>query len=140
MLDIRPFEYGLVMVAVYDNGTTYEAGILDMTDAEILSRFTVGIGNVAALSLGISFPTSAAFPHVVLNGYKNLLAIAVSTDYVFDQAALVKQMAENPDAFASTTSSSTTGGGGHDKPDEKVEVEKEPSEEEDEGLGFDLFG
>jgi len=139
MLDIRPFEYGLVMVAVYDNGTTYEAGILDMTDAEILSRFTVGIGNVAALSLGISFPTSAAFPHVVLNGYKNLLAIAVSTDYVFDQAALVKQMAENPDAFASTTSSSTTGGSAPDKPVEN-EVEKEPSEEEDEGLGFDLFG
>jgi len=144
MLDIRPFEYGLSMVAVYDDGAVFEAEVLDMTNDDILSRFTVGIGNVASLSLGLNFPTVASFPHVVLNGYKNLLAIALGTDYVFDQAATIKQMAENPEAFAAATTVVHSGGGGGGgkpgaAPKEEQPEEKEPSEE-DEGLGFDLFG
>jgi len=140
MLDIRPFEYGLSMVAVYDDGAVFEAEVLDMTNDDILSRFAVGIGNVASLSLGLSFPTVAAFPHVVLNGFKNLLSIALGTEYIFDQAVTVKNMVENPDAFVSAAAPVQSHGG---KPaaavkEEKPE-EKEPSEE-DEGLEFDLFG
>lgn len=140
MLDIRPFEYGLQMIAVYDEGSTSDASVLDTTDADILSKFVVGIGNVASLSLGLNFPSLASFPHVVLNGYKNLLAIAIGTDYVFEQAALVKQMAENPDAFVShttttTTTAQTSTGGTAPPPEEQKE-----EEEEDEGLEFDLFG
>jgi len=138
MLDIRPFEYGLQMVAVYDSGSVMDAEVLDMTDDDILSKFAIGIGNVASFSLGLNFPSLASFPHVVMNGYKNLLAIALQTDFVFSQAETVKQMAENPEAFASAVSSAPTTGGG-DEP-EKVEEEKKEEEEEDEGLGFDLFG
>jgi len=140
MLDIRPFEYGLSMVAVYDDGAVFEAEVLDMTNDDILSRFAVGIGNVASLSLGLSFPTVAAFPHVVMNGFKNLLSIALGTEYIFDQAVTVKNMVENPDAFVSAAAPVQSHGG---KPaaavkEEKPE-EKEPSEEDD-GLEFDLFG
>jgi len=144
MLDIRPFEYGLSMVAVYDDGAVFEAEVLDMTNDDILSRFSVGIGNVASLSLGLHIPTVAAFPHVVMNGYKNLLSIALGTEYIFDQAVLVKKLAENPGAFASAAaphaeSHKKGGGGGAPPPKEEKLEEKEPSEE-DEGLGFDLFG
>jgi len=137
MLDIRPFEYGLQMVAVYDTGSVFEAAVLDMTDRDILSRFAVGIANVASLSLGVNFPTVAAFPHVVLNGYKNVLAVALGTSYTFPQAELIKQIIENPDAFASSTPAQSSGSAPAQKP---VEPEKEEVEEEDEGLGFDLFG
>jgi len=138
MLDIRPFEYGLQMVAVYDTGSVFEAAVLDMTDRDILSRFAVGIANVASLSLGVNFPTVAAFPHVVLNGYKNVLAVALGTSYTFPQAELIKQIIENPDAFASSTPAQSSGGSA---PAQKpAEPEKEEVEEEDEGLGFDLFG
>jgi len=141
MLDIRPFEYGLAMVAVYDDGAVFDAEVLDMTNDDILSRFAVGIGNVASLSLGLSFPTVAAFPHVIMNGYKNLLSIVLGTDYLFDQAVTIKQMAENPEAFASVAA--PTPGGGKGKPaappPDETPVEKEASEE-DEGLDFDLFG
>jgi len=139
MLDIRPFEYGLQMVAVYDSGSIMDAEVLDMTDEDILSKFAVGIGNVASFSLGINFPSLASFPHVVMNGYKNLLAIALQTDFVFPQAENVKQIVENPDAFASAAPVSSGGGGA---PSKEAEPEKkaEPEEEEDEGLGFDLFG
>jgi len=139
MLDIRPFEYGLQMIAVYDSGSVFDAEVLDMTDADILSKFAIGIGNVASFSLGLNFPSIASFPHVVMNGYKNLLAIALQTDFVFSQAETIKQMAENPEAFASAVSSAPSGSGGGGSAPEKVEEEKEV-EEEDEGLGFDLFG
>jgi len=138
MLDIRPFEYGLQMVAVYDTGSVFEAAVLDMTDRDILSRFAVGIANVASLSLGVNFPTVAAFPHVVLNAYKNVLAVAIGTSYTFPQAELIKQIIENPDAFASSTPAQSSGGSA--PPQKPVEPEKEEVEEEDEGLGFDLFG
>jgi len=138
MLDIRPFEYGLQMVAVYDTGSVFEAAVLDMTDRDILSKFAVGIANIASLSLGLNFPTVAAFPHVVLNAYKNVLAVALETSYTFPQADLIKQILENPDAFASSTPAQSSGGSA---PAEKpVEAEKEEVEDEDEGLGFDLFG
>jgi len=139
MLDIRPFEYGLQMIAVYDEGATADASIIDMSDDVILSKLSIGIGNVASLSLGIHFPTLASFPHVVLNGYKNLLSIALGTDYVFDQAKGIKEMAENPDAFASSApkggSQTTTA-----PTETTVEAAPEEPEEEDEGIEFDLFG
>jgi large subunit ribosomal protein LP0 len=140
MLDIRPFEYGLQMIAVYDEGATADASLIDMSDDVILSKLSIGIGNIASLSLGLHFPTLASFPHVVLNGYKNLLSIAIGTDYVFDQAKSIKDILENPEAFAAaapakggatTTAAATT---------ETAAPPDEPEEEEDEGIEFDLFG
>jgi large subunit ribosomal protein LP0 len=142
MLDIRPFEYGLQLIAVYDTGCVFEAEILNMTDADILSKFVIGIGNVASLSLGIGYPSIASFPHVVINAYKNLLSIVLGTDYVFPQAELIKKIAENPDAFISAAPATTDSGGkasGGGDTEKEAEPEKE-EEEEDEGLGFDLFG
>jgi len=140
MLDIRPFEYGLQMIAVYDEGATAEASIIDMSDDVILSKLSIGIGNVASLSLGLHFPTLASFPHVVLNGYKNLLSIAIGTEYVFDQAKAIKEILENPDAFAAAAPAK---GGAHTtaapEPSQTEAAPEEP-EEEDEGIEFDLFG
>lgn len=99
MLDIRPFTYGLAVQSVYDNGTVYGAEILDLKDSDILARFASGIANVAALSLATGQATLAAFPHAVLNGYKNLLCIAVATDYNFKQAQKLKDLLSNPEAM-----------------------------------------
>jgi large subunit ribosomal protein LP0 len=139
MLDVRPFEYALQMVAVYDEGSTADASIVDTTDEVILSKFLVGIGNVASLSLGLSFPTVASFPHVVLNGFKNLLAISLGTEYEFEQAKTIKEIIANPGAHVASAPAQTTqtSGGGGAAP--QPEPEPEP-EEEDEGLEFDLFG
>jgi len=141
MLDIRPFEYGLQMIAVYDEGATADASIIDMSDDVILSKLSIGISNIASLSLGLHFPTLASFPHVVLNGYKNLLSIAIGTDYMFDQAASIKEMIENPGAFASASAAPAKGGSTTSAPAASTQVEEPPEEEEeDEGLEFDLFG
>jgi len=141
MLDIRPFQYGLQMIAVYEEGATADASTMEMTDDVILSKFLVGVANIASLSMGLHFPTTASFPHIVLSGFKNLLSISLGTEYSFEQANLFKQMAENTGVYASAAPSSGGGstaapsGGGKPEP----EPEPEP-EEEDEGLEFDLFG
>jgi large subunit ribosomal protein LP0 len=148
MLEIRPFTYGLAVQAVYDNGTTYGIEILDLKDSDLLARFSTGVSNVAALSLGIGSASLAAFPHAVLNGYKNLLAVSVSTDFTFKQAQKLKDLLANPEAFAAAQkaaavlSAPAPAAKADDKkaaaPAAKKEEEKKP--ESDEDMGFDLFG
>jgi len=148
MLDIRPFHYGLNVQSVYDNGSVYGAAILDLKDSDLLARFGQGIANVAAVSLGIGAASLAAFPHVVVNGYKNLLAIAVATDYTFKQAQKLKDLLSNPEALAAATKAAQApapaakaddkkGGAPAKKEEPKKEEKKEESEED---MGFDLFG
>jgi len=140
MLDIRPFQYGLQMIAVYEEGSTADASTMEMTDDVILSKFSVGIANLASVAMAIHFPTVASFPHIVMSGFKNLLSISLGTEYSFEQANLFKQMAENPGAYASSapaaSQSSTTSRPATKEP----EPEPEPDPDEDEAIEFDLFG
>jgi len=138
MLNIKPFFYGVTVLTVYDNGIIYSAKILEMTDNDILAKFREGLTRFTCVSLGAKLATVAAFPHVVLNGYKNLLSIALATDISFKQADAVKEAIKNPGkpapAPVAVTSSEAEA-----KPAKVVEQEKEPEEEEVGGMGG-LFG
>jgi len=147
MLDIRPFTYGLAVQEVYDNGTTYGIEILDLKDSDLIARFSTGVANVAALSLGSGGASLAAFPHAVLNGYKNVLAVAVSTDFTFKQAQKLKDLLSNPEALAAATKAAASAAApAPAKADEKkaaapaAKKEEEKKPESDEDMGFDLFG
>ena len=48
-----------------------------------------GVMNVASVSLAIGYPTVASVPHSIVNGFKNLLALAAETDITFKQAEQV---------------------------------------------------
>jgi len=99
MLDIKPFTYGLKITSCYD-GSIFEPSYLDFTEADLFRSISVGIGKVAALSLALKYPTLPAFPHVIANGFKNLVAVCLETNYIFKQAESLKNRVENPDAFA----------------------------------------
>lgn len=86
MLGVSPFSYGLVIKQIFDNGTTFAPEILDITPEVIAEKFKVGIKNIAAASLAISYPNAASVPHMVVNGVKNLLAIALETEVRFKEA------------------------------------------------------
>jgi large subunit ribosomal protein LP0 len=146
MLDIRPFTYGLNVLSVYDNGSVYGAEVLDLKDSDILAKFAGGIANVAALSLATGQATLAAFPHAVLNGYKNLLSIAVATDYTFKQAQKLKDLLSNPEALKAAQAAqnaaaapAATASKTEAAPAKKEEPKKEEKPESDD-MGFDLFG
>jgi len=132
-LKITPFTYGCQVEYVYDNGFVYEAHLLALTDADVLDKFAYGVNRVAALSMAIGYPTMASVPHQIVKAYQNLLAIAVTTEYSFEGAALIKEMLANPDAFKSAAPAA----------EEKKEeaAAPEPAEEsEEEEMDLDLFG
>jgi len=135
-LSIKPFSYGLSILTVYDEGSIYDVAVLEMSDADIVAKFSAGVGRVAAFSLGIGYPTVAALPHVLIRGYKNLLSISLVTEYSFPRADKVKQLLANPGAFASAPVATTaTKETPKDEPKQKA---PEP-EEEDADMGLSLF-
>lgn len=134
-LSIKPFSYGLSILTVYDEGSIYDVAVLDMSDADIVAKFSAGVGKVAALSLGIGYPTVAALPHALIRGYKNLLAITLGTEYSFPRADKVKQLLANPGAFAPAPVAPRTT---KETPTEEAKKAPEP-EEEDADMGLSLF-
>jgi len=106
-LSIRPFQYGLKVTTVYDNGAVYPTSVLDWTDEDILKKFFAGVTNVTALSLRIGYPTILSVPHSVINGFKNLVAISLETTYDFPAAEKIKKILADPAAFAAAVA--TTG-------------------------------
>jgi len=100
MMGISPFSYGLEVLNVYDNGSVYSPAVLDIKSEDILKKFSEGVRNVAALSLGINYPTVASAPHIIANGFKNVLSVAVATDISFKQAEKAKEYLKDPSKFA----------------------------------------
>ncbi|XP_020220113.1 60S acidic ribosomal protein P0 [Cajanus cajan] len=139
-LGIRPFSYGLVVVSVYDNGSVFSPEVLDLTDDDLVERFALGVSMVSSLSLAISYPTIAAAPHMFVNAYKNILSVALATEYSFPQADKVKDYLKDPSKFAVAVVAVPAGGGTAPAAATKEEAKKEESEEEsDTDMGFGLF-
>lgn len=90
MLGVLPFHYGLSINQIYDDGTVYSPDVLDITSEVITEKFQAGIQNLAALSLAINYPNAASAPHMIVNGLKNLMAVALETDVSFKEAEKVK--------------------------------------------------
>jgi large subunit ribosomal protein LP0 len=154
-LDIRPFFYGLIPVKVYKDGSVFEPSVLDITDNDIIEKFSFGIKQLAALSLQINVPTIAAVPHYFATAYKNILAISLATDYTFERADKLKKLLSDPEALKAAqlaaTASTTNNNNNKAAPDakkteakeeKKAAPKEEPKEEEEEGEGGfgDLFG
>jgi len=136
-LKIKPFTYGLVIETVIENGGTYPPAVLDLSDDDIAAGIMAGISQVAALALGADYPCVAAMPHIIINAYKNVLAVSVETEYTFPYAEKVKAFLADPTAFAvaaapvaAASSAAPTAAAAAPEPEE---------EEEEEDMEFDLF-
>jgi len=138
MLNISPFTYGLKILQVYDSGTVFSPEILDITPEDLRAKFLEGVRNVASVSLAIGYPTLASAPHSMVNGLKNLIAIAVETDIDFKAAEKTKEYLKDPSKFASAVAAPAAKASPK-KGEAKKEEKKEESEEEDEDMGFGLF-
>jgi len=134
-LDIKPFFYGLVIKAVYDEGSIYDASVLDLSDDDILNKFRSGVRNIASISLALHYPTIASVPHSVVNGYKRVLSIGLGTEYSFPKVEEVKKALANPTAAASAAAPAAKKEAVKEAP-KKKEPEPEPEEEE---MGLSLF-
>jgi len=139
MLNISPFNYGLMIEQVYDSGSIFEPKILDIKPEDLRATLLAGVRNIAAISLQIGYPNVASAPHSIVNGFKNLLAIAASTDVNFKQADVVKEFLKDPSKFAAAAAAVAPAAASPTKAAKKEEKKKEESEEEDDDMGFGLF-
>ncbi|KAJ6690187.1 hypothetical protein OIU85_006466 [Salix viminalis] len=140
-LGIRPFSYGLVVLSVYDNGSVFSPGVLDLTEDDLIGKFATGVTMVASLSLAIAYPTLAAAPHMFINAYKNVLSVAVATEYSYPQAEEVKEFLKDPSKFAVAAApvAAAAAPGGAPAAAKEEEKKEEPAEESDDDMGFGLF-
>ncbi|XP_004501267.1 large ribosomal subunit protein uL10-like [Cicer arietinum] len=141
-LGIRPFSYGLVVLSVYDNGSVFSPEVLDLTEDALIEKFAIGVSMVTSLSLAISYPTLAAAPHMLVNAYKNVLAVAVATEYSSPEADKVKEYLKDPSKFAvaAVAAPAAAASGAAPAAASKEEAKKEePAEESDDDMGFSLF-
>ena len=136
MLNISPFTYGMTVVQIYDNNNVFSPDVLDISEDELVDRFLTGIKTIAAISLALNYPTIVSVTHSLVNAYKNLIAIALATDYSFDGADKIKEYLANPEAFAVAAAPAAAEAAPAAAAEEK-EAEKE--EESDDDMGFGLF-
>jgi large subunit ribosomal protein LP0 len=136
-LGIEPFTYGLVLNAVYDNGSLFDAKVLDITDEVLAAKFSEALSVLASLSLAMGYPTQASVPHSIANAFKVVLSVTIGLDnYSFDKADTYKEYLADPSKFAAASG----GGGGGDGGEAAAEEEEEEEEEEAEIGGGDMFG
>lgn len=146
LLKISPFFYGMKVLNIYDQGETYPPDVLDINPDALVQKLISGATEIAAYSLAVNRPTLPSVMHSVVNGYKNVLAVAFQLEgYSFPLAEKGKAFLKDPEKFlaemAAAAPSGGGGGGGGDAPkEEKKEEEAEEEEEDDGSMGGGLFG
>ncbi|RDW78137.1 putative 60S acidic ribosomal protein P0 [Coleophoma crateriformis] len=136
MLNISPFTYGMGISQVYDQGNTFTPSVLDIEEAQLLKSFSSAITTIACISLAANFPTLPSVMHSVVNSYKNVLAVAISTEFSWPEIDDLKDRIANPDAYASAAPVAAAADSGAAAPAaEEKKDESEAEESGDEGFG-----
>merc|ERR1712142_1359002 len=138
MLKISPFTYGLLIQKVYDSGSVFAPEILDITDDDLKKTFMAGVANLATVCLEIGYPTIASVPHSVVNGMKNLLAIAAVTDITFKEAEMIKEYLADPSKFAAAAAPAA-GDAAPAAAAAAAPAKEESEDEESDDMGMGLF-
>jgi len=139
-LAIKPFEYGMEVEQVFQDGSVFPAAVLDIQDDVLITKFLGGVSNMAALSREIGIPTEAGLPHMFGNAFRNVASLIADADFTFKEVEEVKKFLADPSAYASANPAAAApaaGGGGGAAKAAKAEVVEE---EEEEDMEFDLFG
>ncbi|KAB5580327.1 60S acidic ribosomal protein p0 [Coniochaeta sp. 2T2.1] len=141
LLNISPFTYGMGIVQVYDQGNAFPPEVLDIGEEQLLKSFSSAVSTITCLSLALNYPTLPSVFHSLINSYKKVLAVAVSTEYSWPAIEELKDRIANPDAYAAAAPAAGAADSGPaaaaaDEP----EAEKSDEESEDEGGFGDLFG
>lgn len=80
-LNLKPFEYGIKITHVYDEGAILGEEIINIDPSSLLSKFQAGIRNIAGLSLEAGYPIEATIPIIIANSFKNIAALSIESGY-----------------------------------------------------------
>lgn len=82
-LNFKPFEYGMKVHSVYDDGSILPQEVLSMDPASLLAKFQSGSKNILGLSLSTGITISATIPLIIGNAFKNIAALSLESGYYF---------------------------------------------------------
>merc|ERR1719384_2766241 len=143
-LSIKPFEYGIEVLQVYQDASVFDAAVLDIKDDVLIQKFLGGIANMAAFSRELGIPTEAGLPHMFGNAFRNIASLVAEIDFSFAEVEEVKKFLEDPDAYAAANpvaaAAPAAGGGGGGGAAAAAAAPPPQEEEEEEDMDFDLFG
>ncbi|KAJ4524435.1 ribosomal protein P0 (A0) (L10E) [Exophiala dermatitidis] len=140
MLNISPFTYGMKVVQVYEEGNTFSPDVLDVEESQLLKSLSAAIATITTISLAANYPTLPSVMHSLINGYKNLISVAIEIDYSWEAIDELKDRIANPEAYAAAApaaAAATESAAPEAAKEEEKEEEKEESEDEGFGGLFD---
>ena len=135
MLNISPFTYGLGITQVYDQGNTFPADVLDISEDQLLKAFSSAVTTVAVISLALNYPTLPSVIHSLVNTYKKVLAVAIETDFSWPEIDELKDRIANPEAYAAAAPAAAAAGPAAETKAEETKDESEKEDSDDEGFG-----
>jgi len=139
MLNISPFTYGMAIAQIYDAGQTFESKVLDIEESQLLKAFSSAISTIATVSLALNYPTLPSVLHSVMNSYKKVLSVAVSTDFEWEEIIDLKDRINNPEKYASAAAAAPAASESAAAAPEAAKEEEKKDEEEDEDEGMYLL-
>merc|ERR1719274_561908 len=141
-LGVKPFEYGMEVKYVIQDGAVFPAEVLKMSDSVIIGKFVNGLSHMAAFSREVGIPTEAALPHMFASGMKNIASLCGDIDMDFKEIEEPKKFLADPAAYKAANPGGGGGGGGGKAAPAAAKEEKKvvEEEEEEEDMDFDLFG
>jgi large subunit ribosomal protein LP0 len=127
-LGIKPFAYGMEILYVYDDGAILTPEVFNLNPEALLGKIRNAANQLAAISLAVGLPNSLSIGHMVRNGFKNVVAIALETDIKIKQLANLGPAPSAAPAGGAKTETKAAA--------PKVEEKKEEPEEVDMGGMF----
>jgi len=131
-LGLKPFEYGIKVFSIYENGDVYDAEVLDLSQDDLVGKFAGAVARLAAVSYEIGEINATTVPHSVGKAFNAILAIAMGTDYMFDE---LKEAMEAIASGPATGGAAAAAGG-----DSAAAAAPETEEPEEEAPAMDMFG
>ena len=126
----------MTVKSVYENGSVYDATVLDMTKEDLLAKFFNGVRKIAALSLSLGYPTIASLPAILGSGFRKILAISLATNYEIKEA---KEFLSAAAAAPVAAAAAAPAGGAAPAAQEAAKAAEPEPEEEEADLGLSLF-
>jgi len=143
----KPFEYGMKVRSVYQDGSVFDSAVLDITDDVIMKKFMKGVVTMAAFGRAVGIPTECGLPHAIAAAYRNMIALVLDIDIAdlgFTKADEVKAILSDPEALAAmqaaaASSGPASGGASGAAAAGGAAAAAAVEEEEEEAMDFDLF-
>lgn len=139
-LGLKPFFFGIEVPLCCDNGSVFDASVLDLTDDALISKFARGVGHIAAISLATGFPSAPAVPHLLATAYKAVISISIESCETFDESKTFKDILSDPEALKKAQEAAAAASKPAAAAAAAAPEPEEESSSEDEGDAFDLFG